>query len=59
MKPHGLYPYWLLDYCHGIWVLGTWTSQIPKIMDPTLPRLLILGFWAINVGALQVKAELA
>ena len=32
-------------------VLGTWTSEIAKIMDPILPILFILGYRAIILGS--------
>ena len=28
----------------------TWTSKMPKIMDPVLPKLSIVGYWAIILG---------
>ena len=30
--------------------LGTWTSKMPKRMDPLLPILFTLGDWAITLG---------
>ena len=31
----------------------TWTSKMPKRMDPTLPILAALGYWTIFWGALR------
>ena len=33
----------------------TWTSKRPKMMDPILPVLSILGYWAITLGLLEVQ----
>ena len=30
---------------------STWTSKMAKIMDPILPILAILGYWAIILGS--------
>ena len=34
---------------------STWTSTVAKIMDPILPILSILGYWAIVLGSLEVQ----
>ena len=41
---------WLLETGLGALLGGTWTSKMAKIMDPTLPLLSVLGFWAIILG---------
>ena len=50
--------------CWGTPLGDTWTSKMPRIMDPILPILSILGYWAIILGtlggpgtALQVRAQ--
>ena len=39
----------------GTQEIPTWTSKSPKIMDPILPVLSILGYWAIILGFLEVQ----
>ena len=33
----------------------TWTSKLPKIMDPTLPTVFLLGHWAVVLSTLDVQ----
>ena len=32
-------------------ILSTWTSKMANIMDPILPILPVLGYWAIILGS--------
>ena len=36
---------------------NTWTSKMPKIMDPALPVFSIWGYWAKLMGTLEVQVH--
>ena len=37
---------------------GTWASEMPRIIGPTLPILSILRYWTIGLGTWEVKVKL-
>ena len=50
--PFGLSLEGVGHYVTYSWAPGTWTSNMAKIMGPILPKLSVLGYWAILLGAL-------